>query len=183
MAVRRLSQARRQAILPIIPSLQCAGTASTTGQRCKKRAELGTNVCRKHGAAAPQVRRLADERITLAEALVAAPRRPVWEVLEDTAHYSDVLLRQVVLEVRSQGTVSPELLDRLVQALERANRLSKTVLDAGVAERRTRLAEAQATQMFAVFTRVLNALGLTAEQKAQVPELLKREIQGELTAA
>lgn len=176
----RFNKTRRAAIRNIIPPRKCSGTSQTTGGPCEKYAVIGATVCYKHGAAARQVKAAAAERISLAEALVSGDRRPPWVVMEDTLHVADVLMQQVLLEVRSTGSTSAQVLDKLVSAIERANRLSKTVLDAGVAERRTRLAEAQANQMFAVFTRVLNALGLSAEQKARVPELLKREIAGEL---
>lgn len=175
----RLDKNRRYAVKKALPPRKCSAL-NGRGQPCQRNAIVGATICPTHGGMAPQVRAKAEERVTLAEAIATAPRRQPWEIMDDTVHLSDVLLQQVVLELQGQGTVSPKLLDNLVSALERANRLSKTSLDAGVAERRTRLAEAQATQMFAVFTRVLSALGLTAEQKARVPELLRREIDGEL---
>lgn len=176
----RLDRNRRYAVKKAIPPRKCEALSGRSGQRCRRDAVVGAAVCPTHGGMAPQVQAAAEKRVTLAEAIATAPRRQPWEIMDDTVHLSDVLLGQVVLEVKEQGSVSPALLDKLVSALERANRLSKTSLDAGVAERRTRLAEAQATQMFAVFTRVLSALGLTPEQRARVPELLKREIEGEL---
>jgi hypothetical protein len=179
----RLNKALRNRVRTALPPRKCSGTSITTGGPCDKYAVVGATVCYKHGAGAPQVKAAAAQRVTLAEAIATAPRRQPWEIMDDTVHLSDILLQQVVLEVREQGSVSPALLDRLVGALERANRLSKTSLDAGVAERRTRLAEAQAQQMFAVFTRVLNALALNQEQRAAVPGLLRREIESELVAS
>lgn len=176
----RLAWIRRQAIKDIIPPRKCSGTAQGTGERCERYAVVGSMVCYKHGAAAPQVKAAAEERVSLAEALASGDRRPPWVVMEDTLHIADVLMQQVLMDVRSTGTASPQVLDKLVSAIERANRLSKTVLDAGVAERRTRIAEAQATQIYAILTRTLNALDLTTEQRARVPALLRREIEGEL---
>lgn len=176
----RLAWIRRQAIKDIIPPRKCSGTSQTTGGPCDKYAVVGAVVCYKHGAAAPQVKAAAEERVSLAEALASGDRRPPWVVMEDTLHIADVLMQQVLLDVREKGTASPQVLDKLVSAIERANRLSKTVLDAGVAERRTRLAEAQATQIYAILSRALNALGLTPEQRARVPGVLRQEIEGEL---
>lgn len=47
---------------------------------------------------------------------------------------------------------------------------------AGLAERQVRLAEQQGVQMAGVFRRVLDQLGLSVEQRALVPDLLRREI-------
>lgn len=175
----RFDEARRRAVLEVIPPRKC-GRTTREGVPCKRWASVGAEVCTTHGGRAPQVRAKAEERVTLAEALKDTRQRHPWEVLEHTAHIADVLMQQVLVELEGKGTVSPSLIDRLVQALERANRLAKTTLDAGVDQRRVRLAEAQAGQMHAVFTRVLAGLGLTQEQKALVPMLLKREIEGVL---
>lgn len=48
---------------------------------------------------------------------------------------------------------------------------------AGLAERQVRLAEQQGAQMFAVFGRVLERLGLSAGQRALVPGALEAEVQ------
>jgi hypothetical protein len=47
---------------------------------------------------------------------------------------------------------------------------------AGLAERQVRLAERQGQQMWAVFARVLDALGLSEEQRARVPGVLEAEV-------
>lgn len=52
----------------------------------------------------------------------------------------------------------------------------KAAIAAGVAERQIRLAERQGQEMAGVFRRVLDALGLSTEQRALVPQLLRREI-------
>lgn len=43
--------------------MQCSATAKRTGRQCEQDAIRGGTVCWKHGGAAPQVRRKADERI------------------------------------------------------------------------------------------------------------------------
>ena len=173
----RFDKTRRKYIRKILPPIRCAGHCRD-GSQCKRYAVIGATVCWRHGAGAPQVRAKAEERITLAEALAREDPRHPWDVMEDTLHIADVLMRQVLQEVKAKGAVSPQLLDKLISAIERANRLSKTVLDAGVAERRTRLAEGQAQQIHAFVSRVLSGLDLTPAQQALVPHLIKREVEG-----
>lgn len=177
----RLPKSRRRAVQKLIPPVMCTGT-NTQGNPCEKWANVGATVCNTHGAAAPQVQAAAERRISLAEALANGDRRPPWEILEDCLHIVDMVLQDVVLEVREKGTATPAVLDKLIQAVERAHRLSKVNLDAGIDQRRLRLAETQAGQMQAIFTRVLSALHLTPEQKALVPQVLRREIEGEIAA-
>ncbi len=176
----RLDKNRRRYVRKILPPVRCSGH-TRQGNQCIRYAVVGASVCWKHGGGAPQVQAKAEERISLAEALASGDRRHPWDVMEDTLHVADVLMRQVLLDVKDKGATSPQLLDKLVGAIERANRLSKTVLDAGVAERRTRLAEGQAQQMHAFVHRVLNGLELTPQQKALVPHVLRREVEGMLT--
>jgi hypothetical protein len=59
---------------------------------------------------------------------------------------------------------------------DRCAAMAAKAVAAGLAERQVRLAEQQGVQMAGVFRRVLDALGLSAEQRALVPELLRREI-------
>ena len=58
-------------------ALQCKATAKSSGKRCKKYAILGGTVCMKHGGAAPQVRRKAQQRI---EAAGITPERTMLEI-------------------------------------------------------------------------------------------------------
>ncbi|HEX6970229.1 MAG TPA: hypothetical protein VF174_15650 [Micromonosporaceae bacterium] len=160
-------------------SEQCSATSSQSGQRCRRLANRGAKVCQKHGGSAPQVKAAAAQRIAIAEALANGARRHPWEVLEDALHTADVLMAEARLAVES-GKITAALVDKLVNAIERAHRMAKVNLDAGIDQRKLKLAEAQAGQMHQVFTRVLAQLGLTQEQKARVPELLKREIRGVL---
>lgn len=178
----RLNKTRRRAVQKILPPVKCSAKSNSTDGPCDQYAVVGAAVCPTHGGRAPQVAAAAERRVTLAEALLRGDRRPPWEVLEDCLHMMDLVMREVLHEIQDQGSVTPKLLDKLVSSVERAHRLAKVNLDAGIDQRRLRLAEAQAGQMFAVFTRVLGALGLTAEQKALVPGLLRREIDGELAA-
>lgn len=42
---------------------QCTATAKSTGERCQNAPMKGSNVCRVHGGAAPQVQKKAQERL------------------------------------------------------------------------------------------------------------------------
>lgn len=178
----RLDKTRRARVMKVIPPAQCTATIHRTGKRCTKPANVGSDVCHTHGGNAPQVRAAAEKRVTLAEAMVKGVKRQPWEILEDALHAADLLMREATFELGAKGTVTPALMDKFVAAFERAHRLAKVNLDAGIDQRRLQLAEAQAGQMHKVFTRVLDALGLTPEQKALVPQLLKREIEGVIVA-
>ncbi len=173
----RLDKTRRRYVRKILPPIRCAGHCKD-GARCKRYAIIGASVCWKHGGGAPQVQAKAAERVTFAEALASEDPRHPWDILEHTMHISDVLMRQVLQEITAKGAVSPHLLDKLIASIERANRLSKTVLDAGVAERRTRLAEGQAQQMHAFVQRICNGLELTPQQRALLPHVIRREVEG-----
>jgi len=181
VSVARLDKARRRAVAKVLPPVKCSGTIWSTGLQCDQWAVVGATVCPTHGGRAPQVREAAERRVSIAEALVRNDPRPPWEVLEDALRVADVVMQDALGEVKELGSVTPQLLDKLIAAVERAHRLAKVNLDAGIDQRRMRLAEAQAEQMQRVFTRVLNGLGLTAEQQALVPQLLRREIQGVVT--
>lgn len=160
-----------------IPSKRCSAKSSRTGEPCRHWSMVGADVCQSHGGRAPQVRRAAEARITLAEALAnGSPRRHAWEVLDDALHAADALFRQVLDEIRIDGTTTPAQLEKLRTEIERVHRLARGNLDAGIAERRQRFAESQANQMQQVFMAVLGRLGLTAEQRARVPAAVKAEI-------
>jgi hypothetical protein len=61
---------------------------------------------------------------------------------------------------------------------ERAHlaRVAKSALDAGIAERQVRMAEAQGELLAGVIRRVLDALDLTPEQAARVPQIVPAEL-------
>jgi hypothetical protein len=68
---------------------------------------------------------------------------------------------------------------------ERAHlvRVSKAAIDAGIAERQVRIAEQQGQMLAKVINRVLDALDLTGEQKARVPEVVPRILRSISSAA
>jgi len=66
-----------------VPVVRCIGTASTTGERCKRWSLRGTNVCRKHGAQLPNVRDHAEAVVESARLQLMGMADDAVEVLGD----------------------------------------------------------------------------------------------------
>jgi hypothetical protein len=175
----RLNPTIRDAVRDQIPPQQCTSKSKRSQLRCRRYAVIGADVCMMHGGLSPQVKAKAAERISLAEAMKNTPRRQPWEVLEDAAHIADVLMQDARGAIEA-GTFTAGDLDKLVSALDRAHRLSTSNVASGLAERRQRFAEGQAQIMHRFVMAVLNQVGLTPEQKALVPGVIKRVVEGEL---
>jgi hypothetical protein len=129
-----------------------------------------------HGGSAPQVKRKRLERIALAQALAADPRRDPGEVLSDVLHQADHLMRKARGEVDANRPTAKTML-RLLELTERAGGWAKVALDAGTSERQTRVMEAQAIALAGVITRVLDRLDLTSAQRELVPVVVPAELE------
>jgi len=175
----RFDKTRRQAVKDQIPTQQCTSKSKRSKLRCRRHAMVGQDVCMMHGGKSPQAQAKAAERISLAEALISTPRRQPWEVLEDAAHIADVLMQDARQDITA-GTFTAADLDKLVSSLDRAHRLSTSNVASGLAERRQRFQEGQAQIMHRFVLKVLEGVGLTPEQKALVPGVIKRVVEGEL---
>jgi hypothetical protein len=148
-----------------IPPMQC--TAHTRrGTLCLNFARPGSTVCRHHGGNAPQVRRKADQRMTLAQLLQNDPR-PLPEVLLDATHTADAVFRDLRLRLLEGEEITVEQLDRLVERARLAHHLARTTVETGVV---VKLVEAQRAQVgeigifiSEVLLAVLNTLPLTRE--------------------
>lgn len=68
------------------------------------------------------------------------------------------------------------LVELEAQERDRCARFAKLALDAGIAERQVRLAEQQGALVASAIDRILDALGLSAEQRALVPQVVPREL-------
>lgn len=145
---------------------------------CRNLPASGHWVCWKHGANAPQVKEAAARRLDLAAAIAAEDPRPPWQVLLDVAHEADVVWRRTRLELGDSDPVAVEKLDRLLEHADRAGRWAKTVLDAGIDERRQRLDEAVTAQLAMFLDRALAAAGLSEALQRSVKVALAREIRG-----
>ncbi len=139
----------------LMRSQQCVATSRNSGVRCKKLAIRGATVCRNHGGATPQVKRKAQERVTLAEALALGDRRPPFEVISDALHAADVIMRDVRARVENDEGASAELLTRFVESLERAARLAKLTIDGKFIEMRMWVQRAEGEEIASVFNEAL----------------------------
>lgn len=152
-------------------------------------------MCRRHGGAAPQVRRRAAERVAAQTALQWArdelaergtpdldPLEHLERALEEAARLYWLADLACVWEVEQGGSLmsrghdgleveSPRSIDR-ARALQQWARTSKMALDAGVAERKVRIRLEQGQMMLGVaegLFRLLQAEGVTGAvlQRAQ----------------
>jgi hypothetical protein len=121
-----------QARMAVMPPVKCAGT-TRKGNPCSQWASPGGTTCRYHGAFAPQVKRKADLRLTLAHFLSSDPRDPR-DVLLDAVHSFDAVMQHAKLKVAEGETLTVDELDRFIQSVQRAGALSKVAIDAGLVD-------------------------------------------------
>jgi hypothetical protein len=154
---------------------RCTATAKGTGERCRRSAIRGGTVCIKHGGSSPVVRAAANRRLEEREATTAAVRmlkqlgadpppdtHPVEHLLDElrqAAAVAEWLGPQAIMDGPKSGTWSVWERER-----DRRARIAKTALDAGVAERHVRLAEAHAVQVAGVIRGVLTELGVPQDR-------------------
>lgn len=174
-----MAKDRRRAVMSQIPPKKCKAKSKRRQARCDQWAVVGADVCYMHGGQAPQVQAVVERRVTLAERLASTPEQHPWEVMAATAHASNVVFQDARSRIEA-GDFKVEDLEKFISALERAHRLNDINVRTGLAERRQRFAEAQAQQIQAFVLRVLAGLHLTQEQKALVPGLIRREVEGVL---
>jgi len=126
----------------------------------------------------------ANERVTLAQLLASGERRHPGLVLLDATHFLDVLMRDARARLGEGGEVTPDELDRFVQAVGRAAHLAKTTLDAGVAQQLAdqlrRSNELEGAIVAAVLGRTLDsladALGLGYEWRDWATQVARAEL-------
>lgn len=179
--MRTVSTAARRRIARQLPPKRCKAKSSRTREACRRWAMVGGDTCASHGGRAPQVRRKAAERVTVAEALANGERRHPWEILGDVQHGADVLMRDARSKIESGGATVADFAE-FVTAMERAHRLTSANVSTGLAERRQRFHEAQADQMRGLLDRALSAprASLSAEQRAAVLAEFLHAVRAEL---
>ncbi|MCU1613130.1 MAG: hypothetical protein JWO98_670, partial [Frankiales bacterium] len=147
-------------------------------ERCRRRVP-GGGVCRFHGGAAVQVERRREARLVVAAARTMysedfAEREP-GEVLLAAVRDVDAIVQQIKRQVERREELTGTDLLALGDWLDRAAKLSKAALDAGVQERQVRLAEQQgqllAAAGVAFIARVVSGLALDAAAEP----LIRRE--------
>lgn len=139
-------------------SEQCSATSKATGQRCQRHV-IGGGVCWVHGGAAPQVARAREARIIAAEAAREAPvsMADAADVLTSAMNDAHALLQRIKENI-ANGRVTDGDLRALGEWVDRAARISKLVVDAGIEERQVRLAERHGQLLAGVVIRILDGL-------------------------
>ena len=178
-AVRAAPTARPHALgnlmsAGVLAPAKCTATAKSTGKRCGAWAIRGASVCRVHGGMARQVQRRAAERLALAEAMASEPHRHPAEVLMDTLHAADLLMRE---RIQAGTPVDARGLEVLLGAVERAQKFARTVLELDIADRQQRMHERHAAVFVDMFERVLAAAELSPGQDARARSVLVSELQ------
>lgn len=137
---------------------QCTATAKGTGRRCA-RIVIGGGVCVMHGGNAPQVKAAREARIVAAEAALEAPRSAAdaADVLTSAMNDSHSLLQRLKSNI-ADGRVTVADLTALGDWVDRAARISKLVVDAGIEERRTRVSEAQGQLLVVAIQQILDGM-------------------------
>lgn len=154
---------------------QCTATCKATGERCRIRV-IGGGPCRVHGGAAPQVARAREARIIAAEAAREAPvsMADAADVLTSAMNDAHSLLQRIKQNIVN-GRVTDGDLRALGEWVDRAARISKLVVDAGIEERQVRLAEAQGLVLAAIVKRIFARLELGGDQLLEANAIAAQE--------
>jgi len=177
---------------------RCWATVAGGKRRCGLSPLPGTDVCRFHGGAAPQTKRLAVIRdgIVRAAALVKrldldrATKKDPREVLLEQVHTAAAMAaatKDLVVEVDVEALTDPgsegfakakQTHELFALWQERAAKSAKMALDIGIDEALVKLAEMQARAMVRALKSVLGAdvLGLTSGQQKIAQQLLGQHL-------
>ena len=163
---------------------QCTATSSRTGERCKRAALRGSNICTSHGVNS-RTRIAAKRRVALAEATALVEAQGV-EPMTDVATQILVLASEArslldILAARVAELESFSSTDKLgsesISAIlgayqsqqEKTGRLLIAIAKLGLEDRRTRVAEADHRRLVqAVQEGVYSDQTLTHEQKQEI---------------
>lgn len=167
--------------------MKCVATAKATGAGCRRDAIAGGTVCVVHGGRAPQVKAAAARRVAeqelqgrIGQLLEEMGKAPTPDPIEGLLCVVDLAARMVAairLEAEAHDVVitnsrGDKVIDPVVVELrywlDQYGRSAKLALDAGIDERRVRMSELLAAQVFEVVSTALSAGGLTQEQDAVI---------------
>jgi hypothetical protein len=147
---------------------QCTAKAKGTGQRCQRRV-IGGGVCIMHGGRAPQVAARRQARVLEGQARlrgeVVEPRSPA-EALLAAAADADAMLQRLKRDLVA-GALTPAAVMSFGEWIDRTARVTKTVLDAGIDERKTRIAESEGALLAGGLSWLLGVLQLDHDDRAR----------------
>jgi len=158
------------------PRPKCRARAKHTGEPCGNYPPPGGVVCRFHGGRAPAAMKKAAIRNALAEALQNGDRRPPFMILADTLHSCDVLATQIRLGIMGAEEVTPDMISAFVEAIERAQRAAKLVIDARVETMMVQSVMVEGDVIAGIFLRALAAANLNVDAEMRLREALGVEL-------
>jgi hypothetical protein len=161
----------------------CRATSKQSQQRCRRWAAQGQHVCASHGAKSPQAIEAAEKRLAVVkvrEALVKmgvrVEQHPIEVLLAQVyeANGNVEFLRAKVQELELPAkltTAAVALLDLYNQERDRAAKMAKLALDAGVQERHVQIQAQQGEMLAELIRHVLDnpelALSPTQRQRGR----------------
>jgi hypothetical protein len=159
--------------------VQCSAKSRRRGERCRRWCPPGSVVCASHGAKSPQAKRSAETRAIMAEVAAAGPRRTVAEIVADSLHLCDVVMRDAAAEA-GEGPLSAETVDLLTVSAGRAASMAKLAHELGVQTGQVALDE-QTGELIAEVLRVcatelVNAAGGHGQDQLAVREWILRAV-------
>lgn len=161
-----------------VPAEQCTALSKQSGERCRNRVQ-GGGVCRFHGGASPRARAAREARIIEKRRTMLFPeavaRNPV-EALRAAGETLDVALQGLERLARDGGVLTIEIVRELRAQAESSGRLQKLILDAGIEERKSAIAEQLAGQVEGLLHRVFADLQLTPDQEQRVNPIVSRHL-------
>jgi hypothetical protein len=166
-------------------SQQCPCKSKRSGKQCK-RLVVGGGPCAMHGGKAPRVNARREQRILLYEAEQKAAPPPEPELPEPTADETLVaVLRDVRttlqhLRVEMAVNASPTLLALLGDWLDRADRISRSVIitraEERIAQRKVAVTQEQVDTLATAMHVGVTASDLSARQRLEVMEAVLEAI-------
>ena len=173
-------------------------TGKFDGPRCKLWIKPGELVCRKHGGKIPAVRTKAEERKSEIEARSRLRKRmtnggltpieDVYAALEENAAEAQ-MFKEIVWQRlsditgeegwRYKSTAGEQLRAEVAlyeRAMERANKFLVDYVKLGIADRRVKVAEAQALILVGVIQNILGRLDLSRDQKRIAATVVPEEL-------
>lgn len=146
-----------------------------SGGPCKNYAVRGANVCRMHGGGAPQVRRAAKLRAAASRVMPDGPAH-----IDPADALEDALARLAAgVEAAAANGSRREQLDWLLAQVKAA----ETMLRAGIAEHRQRIAEDQVRQLLEAIDAYRAAAGVDDFHHTQGKRALAAVLRGEARGA
>lgn len=149
-----------------VPAEQCTALSKQSGERCRNRVQ-GGGVCRFHGGASPRARKAREARIVEMRRTALYPNaetRTPYEALRAAGASLDAALQGLEQLARDGGVLTAELVRELRAQAEASGRLQKAILDTGIAETNTKIAEHMADHMLRFMDAVFADVGFTPEQ-------------------